>query len=196
MTKAQSQLNIAKKQVEDDSSNVISKALVKRIESFLPTFEKKMEAINSDLKKVDDSIMKIIKMFGENCKAADFGEEDGELTKTFFSLVTTFARSFQAAVIDNTFRRTADAQKSENNHSKNSEASVKTSEKNDKEGDSKGDKDNAPQRRDNIFGSFQKSQGAGVSADQLISDFKSKLMSKFQNVDDDSDEDDDDGWGA
>merc|ERR1712139_161557 len=128
--------------------------------------------MGADLKKVNSSIMEIVNLFGDNCKPADFGEEEGELSKTFFSLITSFGRAFQAAIIDNTFQRTADASKpvEEKKESKSKTDGAKIATSGNKEGDSK------PARRDNIFGNFQKSQGADVSANVLISEFKTRLM--------------------
>ena len=75
-----------------------------------------------------------------------------------FLLITSFGRAFQAAIIDNTFQRTADASKSveEKKESKSKTDGAKIATSGNKEGDSK------PARRDNIW-ELSEVSGADVS---------------------------------
>ena len=176
--KAKSELDLAKKQ-----NGKASSALVARIESFLFPYEKQMAEIKDNLANTSKSVDKIISRFGDKCKADDFGDEEGEVVKAFFTLMTDFARSLKAANVENGFERAKAAVISTDQ----TESKITGGRSDGGRGKSNAT-GGATDQKDNLFGSFQKFQGAGVSATDLISAFKAR----FKNANREEDEDEPD----
>jgi len=143
----------------------IDNSLAGRLEGFLATGEGSLATILSSLKEAHSAISLTLSNFGDKCTANDFGDETDDVVRAFFNLITTFARSFNTASIENETMRREEEKRSEKalRFETSSPSSCPSSKK----------------AEENIFGNFQKSQGQGASADQLISDFKKKLQQKF-----------------
>lgn len=169
-------------------NDLVEKALYTRCKTFLSVAESRMAEIKDDLRKVNEFIAAIVSKFGKNCTAADFGEESDDISKAFFNLFTNFARAFQNAFTENENSR-REMEKAAEKAAKaalGDPCNVAAA----KSGSS--GKASAPVAAvENIFGNFQKAQGKGASADQLISDFKRKLQAKFHAANVDRDDDDD-----
>jgi len=162
-------------------NDVVEKALALRAKNFLAVAESRIAEIKSELKTTNDLIGAIVSKFGKNCTATDFGEESDDISKAFFNLFVNFARSFQNAFAENENMR-RDIEKASERAARAGEVDKGSSKY------SKAPASAAPE--ENIFGNFQKSQGKGASADQLILDFKRKLQAKFHAASASKEEDD------
>lgn len=147
-----------------------------RIETFLSQAEPKLSEIMSELRSANSSTLEILNKFGDKCVSTDFGDDDADVVKAFFTLLTTFARSFQNTIIENQNQRLeAEKAKAVSDGNKSSGTSATA------DGGKTAAAVTTTAARDNLFGNFQKAQGQGASADQLINEFKKKLQNKFKN---------------
>ena len=168
--KLRSELNI----IGSNKTNPHYVSLGNRIETFMKASEARLVFIKSEFNATSASIKTIIQKFGDKCTANDFGDDSEDLYRAFFNLIISFARNYQSAILDNDLKR-------KESEKQNEKAKVEIS----SDTAQKVSINKNTNSEENIFGNFQKSQGQGASADQLISEFKRKLQAKFSRSNDD-----------
>jgi hypothetical protein len=158
----------------EDCKGPAMNPLHRRLNTFLLVAKPRIASIRTQMKNVEGAIQKEMAKYGENMK-----DGEGDASKTFFTTIATFARSFTAACDENTAKRLA-AEKAANALSQKESKAAAAAAGPAAVGGSGAHTPSGPAAKaktENIFGMFHSAQEA--SSDDVIAEFKLKMAKRM-----------------